>query len=353
MDDEPGNWMGIPADEPEAPPMDKNAARFSKTRIDSLTLESVLELLGGERDHPLIKLERAYTTAMEDPFDRDSQIMRKAAEAGRKLRALAEKKNIALDGWEWVAPRRLNPHAGRLRKLFNSIGLSDTYLAWQKERTEELVDLICKHDHFQTALGGWHALTDDRKKHYAAIISELQQSIFCRGQVRKHLVNIELYEEARQFKGAHSRLVLGTYRRPSSTGRRAHLVSLNTHRDTRFHVAAQAMNVIHHENDHATQWTLAEAFALGSMPDNHPLAREARLFLMAFNERNSYVPALRDAYRAHPLELDTFGQSEKFVAVLRKGMAAHGVDIDFNAYPEKEAEADNIPVLPPYQWHPF
>lgn len=293
-------------------------------------MDFIQKLLGDDADHPIIRLGEAYLTALNDPRDPDSAVMRDAVHVAQRLRAMAKDKAIRLDGPRWIAPQRLSPHAAQLHETFNRLSLSENYLGWQRARTRKLVAALCEQKIFREMMADWHRTPPGQQAGNATWISRKQQEIFCDGIVAPCAVEISTFSTARPAGGTLARMVRGSHSRPGIGRREPHDIRVNVHPDSGFNVAAAAMDVVHHENDHAIQWALAESYALGRLPRDHALAREARLFLMAFEARTAYVAGVRPAYRAHPLEIDTFAQSGRFVAALRKRLHTHGIDIDYN-----------------------
>jgi hypothetical protein len=279
----------------------------------------------GETPTTRLRQEMKFNREIGAP-DRDARAMRLARKIGDDLRIAAHAQKINLDGDHWIAPESLAPHAGRLTKLFNSLTVSPVYKSWEEERTDELVHTLCRDDHFRTMVRVWHLAPPPLLMAYVSKISQTHQEIFSRGVVdTPPQISIDHFSTGRESP-AHDRLVLGSHRRPRFSDE-PHQLEFNVHADARFHHVAQGLNVTFHENLHASQWMLAAQYAAGEIPHADPLHRDARLLFLAFEERASYVPAVKSAYRAHPTEEDTFRATDAFIAKLGKDLACYGIDL--------------------------
>jgi hypothetical protein len=169
----------------------------------------------------------------------------------------------------------------------------------------------------------WPDYTDDQRIDAAAWLSRVQQKIFAEDLMTPAITCVHGFNQERTAP-PHPRLVRGMHISPGF-GRRSHEMGFNTHPDARFHELIEALNVIFHENLHSAQYALALHAAAGAIHPGHPLYREARLFAMAFANRESYLSTIDPVYRAHPLETDTHTQSARFLKILTVALQENGL----------------------------
>ena len=260
---------------------------------------------------------------LRDIGDPDSRLMREAAAAGTRLRAFARREKIDIHGHQWVDPARLGGHAETLTGIFNRHAFTPAYRAWEDDCTFALARALCGQRQFTDMLCHWPGYTDAQRIDAAAWLSRLQQKIFAESVMTPAITCVHGFSSERPA-APEARLVRGMHISPGY-GRRSHEMGFNTHPDARFHDLAEALNVIFHENLHTAQYALAAHAASGDIGPAHPLHREARLFAMAFANRESYLSTVDPAYRAHPLESDTHAQSARFLTTLRVTLLENGL----------------------------
>ena len=260
---------------------------------------------------------------MRDPHDPDSRLMREATAAGTRLRAFARRERVDIHGHQWIAPERLGGHAETLTGIFNRHAFSPAYRAWEDDCTFALTRALCTQRQLTDMLRHWSTYTDPERIDAAAWFSRLHQKIFAEDVMTPAITCVHGFSRERA-EAPQPRLVRGMHISPGY-GRRSHEMGFNTHPDARFHELTEALNVIFHENLHAAQYALAAHAASGDIRVNHPLHREARLFAMAFANRESYLSTVDSAYRAHPLESDTHAQSTRFLTTLGVTLLENGL----------------------------
>lgn len=244
--------------------------------------------------------------------DRDARAMSLARSFGVKIRSRAFMKGIDLAGRNKVEPEDLAPYSFRLTRTFNTLSLSRAYKDWQAERTAQLVGILIAAQSFRRMAQDWNVMDNDNFIENASWFSRMQQSVFSHDLTASPPeILIETFSAPHIDKDKI--LTLGTHMRPQNEQAPFHSLTFNTHPDARLQEFDRALNVLFHENLHATQWMLAEQYVQGAITAAHPLHRDARLLMMAYNERSSYIPAITPVYRAHPLEEDTFRAAAAFI----------------------------------------
>lgn len=274
-------------------------------------------------EKPVWAPQARYDAEMEAD-DPDSRMMRAACKGGRALRAAAREKRIDISGARWVDPSLLEPHGGRLVDVFGQAALSPAYRAWRDERSAALASALCADNMFHELCRDWHKYDDRQMVDKMAWFSKMQQYVFASGTMVTRVICLYAIREPKTADPDHPRVTRGAHAAPDER-RRTHDILVNLHPDARFRHFADGMETIFHENLHAVQWGLADAFATGRIAEGHPLRRAARLFLMAGLEEESYIHGLDNVYKAHPLEQDTFEAGPRFVAMLKDGMAKAGI----------------------------
>jgi hypothetical protein len=289
---------------------------------DSQNLDRLLngEIEGFKPPRSLVHYRR-FQTELESPHPH-AVTMRMARRCALSIRAMARVDKIDFDGDDWVPAEKFGPTAENLTKLFNSLTVSPAYRAWQAERTTALVQMLAANKYFQKMVAQWPDTPSYVYAHYAETISRHHQSIFSKDIAPEHKIRVQEESVAR----AGTRLTRGSHMSPRP-GDKIHEITLNTHPDTGFHVPATGLDVIFHENTHAVHTMLATAFIDGHLPEGHPLHDDARLLLLASRERHSYIPGIKEIYRAHPTEEDTFRASAAFVRELDAALAPHGLTL--------------------------
>lgn len=253
--------------------------------------------------------------AMADLADPDTQIMRQAVQKAETIRAVARSSGITLDGPGWVVADTLGEHVRGLTNHFNRLSFSPAYFAWKDDCLQTLVTFLCADAQFRDMCRDWHDYSTAQRIDTATWFSRTFHAIFSADLIPQAIICVRDFERP-PSQSAIPRLVRGTHQAPHP-GRRSHDIGFNTHKSAGFYYLENALEVAFHENLHAVQYGLAGAAARGEIKDDHPLYRDARLFAMAFRNRVCYLPNIRPAYRAHPLEVDTHSQSSMFIAALR------------------------------------
>lgn len=276
---------------------------------------------------------RRFQTELEGPHPH-AVTMRMARRCGINIRQMAKEEKIDFDGDDWVPAEKFGPTAENLTKLFNSLTVSPAYRAWQAERTTALVQTLAADNDFHRMLAEWPDTPSYVHAYYAKTISCHHQSIFSKDIAPEHRIHVQ--EESIARTG--TRLTRGSHMSPRP-GDKIHYITLNTHPDTGFHVPATGLDVIFHENTHAVHTMLATAFIDGHLPEGHPLHDDARLLLLASREKHSYLPGIKEIYRSHPTEEDTFRASAAFVRELDAALAPHGLTL----HPQRDTKSAPAP----------
>ena len=262
-----------------------------------------------------------FQTELESPHPH-AVTMRMARRCGINIRQMAHEEKIDFDGDDWIPAEKFNPTAENLTTLFNGLTVSAPYRAWQAERTTAFVQKLVASPFFQYMIRNWADASADTHSANGFWLSRRHQETFSNNIAQAHGIVVKTESVAR----VGSRLVRGSHLSPRP-GDKIHEINLNTHPDTDFHVPATGLDVIFHENTHAVHTMLATAFIDDRLPEGHALRDDARLLLLASREKRSYLPAIREVYRAHPTEEDTFRASATFVRELDAALAPHNLSL--------------------------
>ena len=255
--------------------------------------------------------------------DSPAFMMREARKNAVRIHRQAASEKIDLYGKKWIAPERFGSAATTLTSLFNGLNVSHIYRDWQSERTDRLVATLARNPYFHLIIQQWHKSAPGTQAAYAQWISRHHQSIFAERIAPARKIRIGTFSIPR----TDERLTLGAHRTPEP-GKTTHKIRLNMHPDAELHQIAKALNVIFHENTHAVHDMLASALVDEKIDANHPLYNDARLLLLATQERYGYITAIKPVYRAHPTEEDTFRASDAFVEKMSAALAPHKMNLE-------------------------
>lgn len=248
----------------------------------------------------------------DNPDPHNDPLIDEAYDTARALRAEAARHG---DDFRAGLSRRAAAYYARpvahLSNLFNRVSFTPAYHAWQNKKRAALIARIAADTSLTAAVTApWRAAGPQDMIARAATISTAHQEIYA------------LPARPPSFRVTWLKAGLGCTARhtPPDRNHPYHELAFNVgHNSSLRDNLSFAFNVVHHENTHLVQWELGESWYNGTMPDDHPLERDARLLFMLMEDHVSYIPGTA-AYRAHPLERDAFAQGDQFADELRTAL---------------------------------